>query len=85
MIYNLCQKKGVDLPTYSITGLCIKPEIVAAKVDVISESDDVMLIKVTCYSEYILDGSKFIKCQEGSWRYDFPICTSRFLPKLVLN
>jgi len=55
--------------------LCIKPEIVAAKVDVISKSDDVMLIKVTCYSEYILDGSKFLKCQEGFWSYDFPICT----------
>ena len=57
----------------------------AANVDVISESDDVMLIKVTCYSEYILEGSKFNKCQEGYWRYDFPICTSRFIKNMVLN
>ena len=65
--------------------MCIKPEIAAAKVDVISESDDVILIKVTCYKEYILYGAVFLKCQEGSWSNDFPICTSRFIKNIVLN
>ena len=63
----------------------------AAKVDVISESDKVMLIKVTCFSGYQLIGDVVHLCRNGSWQekgyssglpYKFPICKSKFIRKV---
>jgi secreted trypsin-like serine protease len=38
------------------------------------ESDEVLLIKVTCFSDYQLMGDVFHFCENGVWQRDFPIC-----------
>ena len=46
------------------------------------ESDEVLLIKVTCFSDYQLMGDVFHFCENGVWQRDFPICKSKFVTKV---
>ena len=88
--YRLCNSELLIIPD-----LCYVPEVVAGKVDIIwsknpgnpleldfryyEESDEVLLIKVTCFSDYQLIGDFFHLCENGVWKRESPICESKFV------
>ena len=44
--------------------------------------DEVLLIKVTCFSDYQLIGDVFHLCENGVWKRDSPVCKSKFITKV---
>ena len=49
------------------------------------ESVEVVLFKVTCFSDYQLIGSRFHLCENGDYPYSIPsetICKSKFITKV---
>merc|ERR1712228_315574 len=63
----------IPLLTLIAPGLCSKPKVVGGKVDMVDqdnqngfgESAEVVLFKVTCFSDYQLIGSRFHLCENG--------------------
>ena len=93
LLYRLCNSELLIIPD-----LCYVPEVVAGKVDIIwsknpgnplagdgfyyEESDEVLLIKVTCFSDYQLIGDVFHLCENGVWKRESPICESKFVTEV---
>ena len=51
----------------------------------LAESDEFVLFKVTCFSEYQLIGNVFHFCVDGEYRFSIPsetVCKSKFMIKV---
>ena len=76
-----------------VPGLCTKPEVVGGRVDIVDqdnqnrfgESAEIVLFKVTCFSDYQLRGSVFHLCEDGDYPNSTPsetICKSKLITKV---
>ena len=89
-----CLQSILSLPPI-VPGLCSKPEVAGGKVEIVQadpdyqnflgESAEVVLFKVTCFSDYQLIGDVFHLCKNGDFHSEInpllpseTVCTSKF-------
>lgn len=56
---------------------CVTPSVTNGQVESNIDNGNTFLGRVKCDSGYELFGEKIIKCRNGVWSADLPLCTSK--------
>ncbi len=63
--------------SYSFSGECIAPNVTNGFVEEVSNTNRMLVAKVTCNPDFVLVGKSLIKCRDGIWSASTPVCTSK--------